>query len=71
MLSRYWALLAVAAMSAPLSAQTVTTKLDAVSGVPEIDKATQTEDVRFRNDRENRSTPARIALQSLMPSLPG
>ena len=56
MLSRYWALLAVAAMSAPLSAQTVTTTLDAVSGVPEIDKATQTEDVRFRNDHENRMT---------------
>jgi predicted aspartyl protease len=62
MLSRYWALLAVAAMSAPLSAQTVTTKLDAVSGVPEIDKATQTEDVRFRNDRENRMTvPVRFS----------
>jgi predicted aspartyl protease len=49
-------------MSAPLSAQTVTTKLDAVSGVPEIDKATQTEDVRFRNDHENRMTvPVRFS----------
>jgi predicted aspartyl protease len=62
MLSRYWALLAAAAMSAPLSAQTVTTTLDAVSGVPEIDKATQTEDVRFRNDHENRMTvPVRLS----------
>lgn len=62
MLSRYWALLAAAAMSAPLSAQTVTTTLDAVSGVPEIDKATQTEDVRFRNDNENRMTvPVRLS----------
>lgn len=62
MLSRYWVLLAAAAMSAPLSAQTVTTTLDAVSGVPEIDKATQTEDVRFRNDHENRMTvPVRLS----------
>ena len=62
MLRRYWALLAAAAMSAPLSAQTVTTTLDAVSGVPEIDKATQTEDVRFRNDHENRMTvPVRLS----------
>lgn len=48
--------------SANLSAQTSTTKLDAVSGVPEIDKTTQTEDVRFKNDREDRMTvPVRLA----------
>jgi predicted aspartyl protease len=39
-----------------LSAQTATTKLDAVSGVPEIDKTTQTEDVKFRNERDDRFT---------------
>jgi predicted aspartyl protease len=43
-------------------AQTSTTKLDAVSGVPEIDKSTQTEDVRFKNDPENRMTvPVKLA----------
>lgn len=42
--------------SASLNAQTTTTKLDAVSGVPEIDKTSQTEDVRFKNDQEDRMT---------------
>ena len=51
-------LLAGAALiaSAAVQAQTSTTKLDAVSGVPEIDRSTQTEDIRFKNDRENRMT---------------
>jgi len=56
--------LAVAALvaSAAVHAQTSTTKLDAVSGVPEIDKSTQTEDVRFKNDPENRMTvPVKLA----------
>jgi predicted aspartyl protease len=48
--------------SAAVQAQTSTTKLDAVSGVPEIDKSTQTEDVRFKNDPENRMTvPVKLA----------
>ena len=48
-------------VSAAVDAQTTTTKLDAVSGVPEIDKTTQTEDVRFKNDREDRMTvPVRL-----------
>ena len=42
--------------STSLNAQTTTTKLDAVSGVPEIDKTSQTEDVRFKNDQEDRMT---------------
>ena len=42
--------------SASLNAQTTTTKLDAVSGVPDIDKTFQTEDVRFKNDQEDRMT---------------
>ena len=33
-------------------AQTATTKLDAVAGVPEIDKSTQTQDVQFRNGQD-------------------
>ncbi len=48
--------------SAALSAPPVTTKLEAVSGVPEIDKKTQTEDVRFKNDRDDRLTvPVRLS----------
>lgn len=43
-------------------AQTATTKLDAVSGIPEIDKTTQTEDVKFRNERDDRLTvPVRLS----------
>jgi predicted aspartyl protease len=48
--------------SAQLGAQTVTTQLDAVSGIPEMDQKTQTEDVRFHNDGEDRMTvPVRLA----------
>ena len=43
-----------------LSAQNVT-RLDAVSGVPEIDKTTQTQDVQFRDARGDRMTvPVRL-----------
>jgi predicted aspartyl protease len=50
------------ASSTALSAQTATTRLDAVSGVPEIDKKTQTEDVRFKNERDDRLTvPVRLS----------
>jgi predicted aspartyl protease len=45
-----------------LSAQPVTTKLDAVAGVPEIDKTTQTEDLNFKNERDDRLTvPVRLS----------
>jgi predicted aspartyl protease len=56
MLTRYLVLAAALASSAGLSAQTAMTTLDAVSGVPDIDKTTQTEDVRFHNDGEDRMT---------------
>ena len=42
--------------SAPTLAQTVTTKLDAVSGVPDVDKSTQTQDVQFKNEPDDRMT---------------
>ena len=43
-------------------AQPATTKLDAVSGVPEIDKSTQSEDLKFKDDGENRMTvPVRLS----------
>jgi predicted aspartyl protease len=62
MVTRHLALAAALACSAPLSAQTTTTqKLDAVSGVPEIDKTTQTQDIQFRNDKDDRMTvPVRL-----------
>lgn len=56
MVRNYLALAAALAWSAPLLAQTATTKLDATSGVPEIDKTTQTQDVQFRNDKDDRMT---------------
>ena len=50
-------LLAVAlSTSAAVSAQTTTTRLDAVSGVPEMDKTSQTQDVKFNNERDERMT---------------
>jgi predicted aspartyl protease len=56
-------MLAVAlASGSALSAQTLTTKLDTVAGVPDIDKTTQAEDVRFRNERDDRLTvPVRLS----------
>jgi predicted aspartyl protease len=43
-------------------AQTTRTTLDAVSGVPEIDKTTQTQDVKFRNEHDDRMTvPVRLS----------
>src|SRR5258708_19157482 len=56
MIRRVVVALAALMSGAGLPAQTATTMLDAVSGVPEIDKTTQTEDVRFRNERDNRMT---------------
>ena len=50
-------LLGAALMSgAPVLAQTATTKLDAVSGGSEVDKTTQTEDVKFKNEPDDRMT---------------
>ena len=43
-------------------AQPATTQLDSVAGVPEIDKATQTQDVKFRNEHDDRMTvPVRLS----------
>src|SRR5438874_3312541 len=50
------------ASSTAVFAQTKTTRLDAVSGASEIDRKTQTEDVRFRNERDDRLTvPIRLS----------
>jgi predicted aspartyl protease len=61
MTTRYLVLAAALTSSAPLTAQTATTRLDTVSGVPEIDKTTQTEDVRFRNRDDRMTVPVRLA----------
>jgi predicted aspartyl protease len=42
-------------------AQTATTRLDAVSGVPEVDKTTQTEDVQFKNRDDRMTVPVRLS----------
>ena len=54
-------LAATFASSAPLLAQTATTRLDPVAGVPEIDKTTQTEDVQFKNRDDRMTVPVRLA----------
>lgn len=54
---RHWTILAAAAaFSAPLAAQTRTTEMLAVSGNAPVDKTTQTEDVRFKNEYNDRMT---------------
>jgi len=43
-------------------AQPATTKLDSVAGVPETDTTTQTQDVKFRNEHDDRMTvPVRLS----------
>jgi predicted aspartyl protease len=51
-----------AVLAAPLAAQTRTTELEAVSEQHQLDKTTQTQDVRFRNDGNDRMTvPVRLS----------
>ena len=48
--------------AAAVSAQPATTKLEAVSGIPMIDKTTQTQDVRFKTDVADRMTvPVKVS----------
>lgn len=56
MIRRVLVIAVALASGSALCAQTTTTKLDAVSGVPEIDKTTQTQDVRFKNAHDDRMT---------------
>src|SRR5438270_4848826 len=61
MVRRGVALAAALMCSSALSAQNVT-RLDAVAGVPEVDKTTQTQDIEFRNAHDDRMTvPVRLA----------
>ena len=56
MLWRPLVMMSVLGGGTALSAQPATTKLDAVAGVPEIDKTSQTEDLNFKNERDDRLT---------------
>lgn len=57
----FLALMILASPSA-LEAQPAATQLQAVSGIPKVDGTTQTEDVRFKNDRSDRMTvPVRLS----------
>src|ERR1700760_3297255 len=48
--------------SAALAAQPMTTKLDAVSGIPKMDSTTQTQDVKFKSGEDDRMTvPVRLS----------
>ena len=57
-MSRTFLCLALTSMlvGSALSAQTRTTTLEAVSGIPDVDKTTQTEDVKFKSDLAQRMT---------------
>ncbi|HJP68048.1 MAG TPA: retroviral-like aspartic protease family protein [Sphingomicrobium sp.] len=51
-------LCALLLVSAPVAAQTTTTKLDTVAGAQPIDNSTQAQDVKLRTDRDDRMTVA-------------
>ncbi len=62
MFGRLTLLIGGLALGSAALAQTTTTKFDAVSGVPEIDKTTQTQDVNFKSDKEDRMVvPVRLS----------
>lgn len=62
MIGRYVAVAMLLGGSAPLLAQTATTRLDAVSGVQPIDGKTQAQDVHIHTDYEDRMTvPVRLS----------
>jgi predicted aspartyl protease len=46
----------ILAGTAVLHAQPATTRLDAVAGIPKVDGTTQTQDIRFKNRRDDRMT---------------
>src|SRR5438309_10245106 len=57
MLGRPILLAALVVSAGGVSAQSVT-RLEGVRGIPAVDTTTQTEDVRFRNERNDRMTVA-------------
>lgn len=61
MIRHHLVLACTLASASPLLAQTATTRLDPVAGVPEIDKTTQTEDVAFKTRDDRMTVPVRLA----------
>jgi len=62
MIGRLVILAGALAVSGIAAAQTATTKLDAVSGIPESDKADRTQDVSLKADRDERMlVPVRLS----------
>jgi predicted aspartyl protease len=55
---RILALASALLAGAPLAAQPLATQLDTVAGIPAIDNTTQTQDVGFKTDRDDRMTVA-------------
>lgn len=60
MIRHHLVLAAAVAIGTPLSAQTSTTRLEPVAGVPEIDKTSQTEDLQFKNRDDRMTVPVRL-----------
>jgi predicted aspartyl protease len=62
MIARLMILVGALAAGSAAVAQTATTKFDAVSGVPDADKAAHTQDVNIRSDRDDRMlVPVRLS----------
>lgn len=62
MMRQTFAAIGMLASAAALSAQPAGTKLDAVAGIPKVDSTTQTQDIRFKNGRDDRMTvPVRLS----------
>src|SRR3982751_2683440 len=56
-----WSFVLAVAWSLPIAAQTRMAQMQAVSGASAVDKTTQTEDVRFRTENNDRMTvPGRL-----------
>jgi predicted aspartyl protease len=62
MMHRIFIGVAALAMGTAGEAQVATTRLEAVSGLPAVDKTTTTEDIKFKNERDDRLTvPVRLS----------
>lgn len=62
MMRQSWLTIALLAVPTSLAAQTATTKLESVSGIPNVDSKTQAQEVAFKNERDQRLTvPVRVS----------
>lgn len=58
MIVRCWLLAGLVTLAAPLFGQTVTTKVDTVAGIPQVDSTGRAQDIRLRTDHDDRMTVA-------------